>query len=453
MQAHFPHRGATPRVLDLGFLRLPLDDGMSACWWRTFFPSLSLFLLTAAFVLTKTGRDALYFAEGTAGVFDLPKAYLGIAILSVPAAQGTLALIRWLGPREARVAGLAMMAVLQGLFYVVARPGSDWLMTLIFMLIPLLYGVLLSLGWLLGADLLDLAPRRVLARLYATMGAASMLGGLTGAAMAKTLAPMMNPRLYLLVGVAALALTAIVNALAHRTFPVVHMQAVNDLPLPSTEGGAVPESAHVLPLLFGNRYVALLASIAVLASVAGVLIEFQFYWSAVRDNRSSAATFASFYLWLNGAALALQVFVTPVLQRRVGVPGSLFVLPAAMLGGAALALATASPLARAGLRIAEGGLKSSIHRSNWEQSYLPVERSSRASVKLLVDGMASRTGESLASILLIAGGAMLMEGDFVFRVLLATAALWFALTIWLRVSLRDSKAFEDLRPDLPIPDG
>ena len=429
-------------------LLLSLDEGMSACWWRTFFPALSLFLLTATFIVTKTGRDALYFSQA-AGVRDLPAAYLGIAILSVPAANGTLKLMRWLGPRRARVTGLAAMAALQLPFYLLVKPGGGWGMTLIFMLIPSLYGVLLSLSWLLGADLLDLAPRQVLARLYSTMGASSLLGGLAGAALARNLAGAIDPRGYFLAGAIGLALTALVNAAAHRTFPVVRMRPLNDLPLPSPEAGELPATGRILPLL-ADRYVALLAAIALLGSIAGVLIEFQFYSSAARGG-AVAATFADFYLLVNSAALALQLFVTPALQRRLGVPGSLFVLPVALVGAAAIALATGSAAARAGLRIAEGGLKSSVHRSNWEQSYLPVERDSRATVKLLVDGMSSRAGESLAALLLLAGARSIGLG-WITRIVLATALIWLALTILLRRSFGDEHLSE-LRPDLPIPDG
>ncbi len=444
----FPAPATTPRVLNLGFLRFSLDEGMSACWWRTFFPALSLFVLTATFVFTKTGRDALYFTQAE-GLRDLPAAYLGIAIFSIPAAQGTLALMRWLGPRRARVAGLLIMAAVQTALFAGVRPGGGRAMTLIFILIPLLYGVLLSLTWLLGADLLDLAPRRVLARLYATMGASSLLGGLCGAALAKTLAPAADPRSYFLIGVGGLLLTAAINAAAHRAFPVALMHHQNDLPIPSPEGGAIPAAAGVLPLL-GDRYVALLAAIALLGSVVGVLIEFQFYASAA--GRSSATTFADFYFYLNAAALTLQLFLTPALQRRVGVHGSLFVLPVALVGVSALALATGSAFARAGLRIAEGGIKSSVHRSNWEQSYLPVDRTSRASVKLLVDGMAARMGESLGAVILMAGAALL-DPTVIMRILFGSTLAWVLLTIMLRRSLSPDADMTELRPDLPIPDG
>ncbi|MCC6538178.1 MAG: hypothetical protein IT162_11535 [Bryobacterales bacterium] len=445
--ARFPVAGgAAPRVLDLGFLRIPLDEGMTACWWRTFFPSLSLFLLTAAFIVTKTGRDALYFA-GAGDIRRLPEVYLAIAILSVPVSQGALALMRVAGPRRARLLGLAAMAALQVLFYVTAQPGSGWGMTLVFVLIPLLYGVLLSMAWLLGADLLDLAPRHVLGRLYATMGASSLAGGMMGGAAASALAAwMQNPASYLLAGSALLIASLAANAAAYRMFPVALMRRQNDLPVPSTEGGAVPPSAAMLPLL-RDSYVAMLAAIALAGSVVGVLIEYQFYAAAASVAGGAPRLFARFYLWLNGAAFVLQVLVTPVLQQRIGVHRSLLVLPGALVGLAAAAVLTGSAATRTVLRVAEGGLKSSVHRSGWEQTYLPVDRARRAAAKLLVDGMAARTGECVAAVALLAMPAgLLLPG------LLAAAAGWLVLTLLIQRHAAVGELGE-LRPDLPIPDG
>ena len=59
--------------------------------------------------------------------------------------------------------------------------------------------------------------------------------------------------------------------------------------------------------------------------------------------------------------------------------------------------ASASGLGRTALRVAEGGLKSSIHRSNWEQAYLPVARRLRPVAKIMVDGVGMRVAEGLAA--------------------------------------------------------
>ena len=55
---------------------------------RTAWVATALGLLTAAFVIGKTGRDALYF-QGR-GLYDLPRAYMAIAFLALPMASVVL---------------------------------------------------------------------------------------------------------------------------------------------------------------------------------------------------------------------------------------------------------------------------------------------------------------------------------------------------------------------------
>lgn len=54
--------------------------------------ALGMLLITASLVLVKTGRDALYVQQR--GIFDLPIAYVGMAVFSFPTALGMLWLIR-----------------------------------------------------------------------------------------------------------------------------------------------------------------------------------------------------------------------------------------------------------------------------------------------------------------------------------------------------------------------
>jgi hypothetical protein len=314
----------------------------------------AILLMAAAFVLAKTGRDALYFM-GT-GLYDLPKAYLGIAFLSLPMATLILGMMRAFGPRVARVAApLAVSAALVA-FHPLAHPGRGALMAFFVMLLPLAFGVLFSLSWLLAADLLDRAPGDRLAISYGTVGAASILGGVAGGLTAKALAPHVEPQPFILAGGGVLAASAAVMAAAHAHFPT-RMEAA--------EGGVGRSRADFLPLL-RQRYVLLLMAVAMAASLVGLLVEFQFYLAAAtsgRGGRENADFFANAYLALNASAPAVQVL-----------HGSLLVMPGLLLGGIAAVLANASMFMLALVRVAEGGLKSSIHRVNWEQAYLPLSR-------------------------------------------------------------------------------
>jgi len=400
--------------------------------------------MMAAFTLTKTGRDALYF-QGD-GLNNLPRAYLGIALLAGPAAMSALGMMRLIGPRPTRVITTLGMSAMQMVFYWAAEPGGGLRMTLVFVMIPVLYGVLLAQAWLLASDLLEGAPRSTLPRLYSTLGAASLLGGLTGAAAARSLAPIMEARDFMWAGAILLVAAAAVMSVGAQVCPAARMARESAGARPAPSDG-IPDLRTVLGVL-AEPYPALLAGVGVVASLVGVLIEFQFYWSTA--GQANVSLFASFYMALNGAALAVQVLAMPPLQRRFGVQGSLLVLPAALLGGATLIAVSASALARAGLRVAESGLKSSIHRANWEQAYLPLDRQHRAIAKLLVDGVASRVGEGAAAGLLLLG--MGQAGVWITYVLLAGSMVWLALTMKLGIKLSALNP-GDFVADIPVPDG
>jgi AAA family ATP:ADP antiporter len=421
----------------------------------------SVLLMTAAFVLTKTGRDALYFQEK--GLLDLPWAYLGMALLAVPFACLVLRGMLKTGACRARIAGPLLMALVQVCFFPFVKPGGGWVMTFFFLLVPLAYGVLLSMAWLLGAELVIDAPQRFRTRGYSTLGSASILGGVGGGLSAKALAPWLDPDSFLVVGAAGLIFCSAVTLYTQRRF-------LSAAPLP---GGRFPttKEATMPPLtdLFGtlkHRYVAWLFVIAVVASLVGVLIEFQFYLVAATragDAHDRSDFFASFYFALNGVALFLQIVGMPWLQRRIGVSGSLLVLPAALLDGSAWVLLTLPNASRTALRVIEGGLKASVHRPNWEQTYLSLERSPRALAKLLVDGMGARIGEGMAGALLLVWLQMISEASD--TAALATSWIPYALLsgtlLWTGFGFALGHCFARECPDLqdgrfhlgvPLPD-
>jgi AAA family ATP:ADP antiporter len=422
---------------------------------RTAWVGTALALLTAAFVVAKTGRDALYF-QGR-GLYDLPRAYIGIALLALPMAFVVLALMRTLGTRRARVATPLAAALVFAAFYSVARPGGGGAMTALFLSVPLVFGVLFSLSWLLGADLLAGAARPALARAYTAIAAASMAGGVAGGGLARVLAHHIEPRALLLVAAAGLVAAAAVMAMAHARHPILRAAA-------ATGGGRFAPFAAGRALV-GEPYTALLLAIGMLASLAGILIEFQFYLAAAtsgHDAATNARFFAGFYAVLNAAALGAQLLAAPFLQRRIGVHGTLLVLPGVLLGGASLLLGTASMLVRSSLRIAEGGLKSSIHRASWEQAYLPLHASHRATAKLLVDGAGPRIAEGVAAVAVYAwlrwsvgdGSLVGRSTNWVVWTLLACSLVWVVLTRRLgrRLAGDTGQAGAGSRLDVPLPD-
>ena len=344
------------------------------------------------FISIKSGRDAVFFSQG--GLTQLPVAYIWIALASVLAAFVHLAAMRRWGARRTR----SGVILLTGLACLAWTPFVDaqhpLLVMALFIFIPVIFAAVFAAAWLLAADLLAGKERGDVGRIYAWIGAASMLGGIAGGLLANGLSRVVEPRFLVAGGGLVLLLAAAVVASAHRRHPLGRN------PSKTPKGKPEPSSRPQSELL-KQPYIRAMLGISALGAIAALFIDFQFYAIATLSGRSSANFFSGFYAILNLAALALQLLAAPWLQSRIGIGGALFVLPAALMGGAGMVALSATLFSRAALKAAEGGIKASIHRSVWEQVYLPIDPSMRDQARVLVDGAAPRMAEGVGGALLL----------------------------------------------------
>lgn len=404
---------------------------------RTLLSSLALGLAALAFVVAKTGRDALFF-QGGGGLLQLPLIYLNIGAASLPVAMVFVKAMKTWGARAARIGILLFAAGVMAFAAPFLRPGDNTPMLAMFMFLPAIFGPLLASLWLLASELFEDAEKRDAARAFSKIGAATLAGGMLGGLLAKALSPVFDPK-WLIFGAAFAILGAALLVLhIHRRFP--------------TQGAAKKSPAKFgIGATVSNKYALTLLFISMTGALAGLLIEFQFYAAAAGARMGSAGNanfFANFYILLNLSSLVLQVFLTPRIQDKLGISGGLMVLPFALVGGAAFAGAAATAFSRSLLRVTEGGLRSSVHRSIWEQAFLPVDSSERSTVKLVVDGVAARVAEALGALAIllwlkqvVPTGKLEMPLDtrWMSWVILVTVITWLAITRKLRKPAADEK--------------
>lgn len=196
--------------------------------------------------------------------------------------------------------------------------------------------------------------------------------------------------------------------------------------------------------------------IAMTGALAGLLIDVQFYISATSASMGSTGNanfFANFYIMLNFTSLLLQLFATPKIQDKIGIRGGLMVLPFALIGGAGFATAAATAFSLSVLRVTEGGLRSSVHRSIWEQAFIPIESADRSVVKIAADGIAARIAEGMAALALyfwvqrVAPNGVVagpLDTRWMVWLTLATVIVWLAITQSLKSQTQKETA--PLRP-------
>lgn len=387
---------------------------MSAATWAA---TGALFLMSASFVLAKTGRDVLFFGSG--GLRDLPLMYVGMAMLSMPVGLGTLSVMRRLGSRRTCVVAIAATALGLCVLAGTLHPGPRAGLSLAFISIPLAFGVLFSMTWLLVPATVTAHDARI-GGLLARAGTGALAGGLAGGLLARGLASSVSPQGLMVVAAVVLAPAAALVEFAQRPDREVRRQPA-----------VLPQRAEAAaePGMRGAPAVWLLMTFGALAGIVGVLVEFQFY-AAVSGAAGDAVTadrFANLYLGMNGAAL-VALAATPVLQRLVGLGGTVMLLPAAVSVVSSLVWLGAGAGGRSALRLAEGGLKASTHRVGWEQVFARVTPERRTRLKLMVDGMATRLAEGATGAALLLVGRTDLAPRAAYLALLVAAGAWVLVT-------------------------
>ena len=407
---------------------------------KTLLLALALGVTTLAFIVAKTGRDALFF-QGSGGLLQLPLIYINIGAASLPLAIVFVKAMKVWGARPARLGVFTLAASVMVLASPFLQPGDSKLLLGIFVLIPAIFALMFASLWLLASDIFDKTEKSQAARAFSKIGAATLAGGMSGGLISKALAPHFDPQwMIFLAGIVIFGAIGLIRHI-HGAFPT-NISAQRDNP--KTKFG------FLAPL--SNKYAVTLLLISMTGALAGLLIDFQFYAAAASASmgaKGNANFFANFYILLNFSSLLLQLFATPKIQDKVGLRGGLMVLPFALVGGATFATAAATAFSRSVLRVTEGGLRSSVHRSIWEQAFIPVDSTERSSVKIAVDGIAARIAEAIGAVAIlfwlkqaVPDGVINMPLDtrWISWLLLVTVAVWLFVTRKLRVQVKSEAA-------------
>ena len=407
---------------------------------RTMLPAVALGLTTLAFIIAKTGRDALFF-QNSGGLLQLPLIYMNIAMAALPLALIFVKAMKTFGARPARLGILVLVAMVMAAAAPFLQPGDNLLMLAMFMFVPAIFGLVFASLWLLASDIFENAEKREAARAFSKMGAGTLTGGMVGGLISKGLAAFVDAQwFFLTAAVAILGVIALVWNI-HRRFPTRLA--------PKTDQQEKRNFGFLAPL--SNKYALTLFFISMMGALAGLLIDFQFYAAATgaqMGSKGNANFFANFYILLNLSSLLLQLFATPKIQDKAGLRGGLMVLPIALIGGASFATAAATALSRSVLRVTEGGLRSSVHRSIWEQAFIAVDSTDRSAVKVAVDGIGARIAEAIGALAVLVWlktvapeGHLPMPLDTRWMAwgTLATVAVWLLITQRLRVQVKKER--------------
>jgi AAA family ATP:ADP antiporter len=356
--------------------------------WAAF---LTLLALIASHALLETARDALFLARVPAA--RLPWMFLAIAVLSV----GTLKLhgvvSRGRSPRRA-LTGVTLFAsaVTLGFFWLERRLGAFGLYAL-YVWSGLLATFLLVQFWDLVGTRFTITQAK---RLYGFIGAGGVIGAIVGSGAASLLSRVVGPERLVLCSAFGFAVAGLIPLLFSG-----NEGEVRTLDEPARLRDNVAAVAR-------DPYARRLVAALLVATLCLTLSDFVFKSTIaeVVPKAQLGAVLGAVYFGANVLSLFVQSWLVGWLLKRVSLGAALGVLPALLaLGG--LGVAVSGGLAAVvALKTADGGLRYSLHRTTAELLGLPLGDERRQRVKAVVDLLAQRGGQVLASLGILGLGAV-----------------------------------------------
>jgi ATP:ADP antiporter, AAA family len=367
----------------------------------------------------KALRDGLFLTQFA--VDALPKAMLASAILAIPAVLGVSFGMTRFGPDKVAPAMLVLSAALFGAEWALLPLHPHAIAGFVYLHVATLGGTVISAFWSLLSERFDPhSAKHALARV--TNGVA--LGGLFGGLLVSHAAKTVDSRSLLL----AIGAINLVSALG--------VARIGRAPYAASAAGESFALASPITVLRGSKYLRALALLVLLTGFVSALLDFSFKAEALASLGSGPQLVQLFALFHTATAVVTALVQTTLARRaleRLGLAGTLAVLPSTVLLTGALGVSVPMLWSNALLRGASSVLESSLFRSAYEPLYTPLPADVRRSSKTIIDVGVGRLGEALGSgsALLLVSFVLVHASSAVILVAMAGAAL--ALLISLRL--------------------
>src|SRR6202012_3919110 len=371
--------------------------------------TINLFTLLGAYYLLKTVRESLILAEGGAEVKAYSSAAQAIVLLGVVPLYGWIAthlnrnrLLRWT---------TLFFASNLLIFYFVGQTGTR-IGVVYYIWVGIFNVFTVAQLWAFATDLFSQEQGK---RLFPLLGVGASAGAVAGAWVAGRLIKPFGPYKIMLIAVAALCICAALTRLAGYiiTKRGGEPEKKKDQTPLSSEGG--------FQLLLHDRYLMLIAILTVLLNIVSLSGDFIFGKLLVDQTNTivgSAATlmkarkayigsfYASYYEWTNIVSFIIQTFLVSRIFKRIGVRGSLFILPAiSVVTFVTILVAPVLRVVRV-LKIAENSTNYSLQNTVRQALLLPTSREAKYKAKAAIETFCVRLGDVMQAGIIFAGTAL-----------------------------------------------
>jgi hypothetical protein len=371
--------------------------------------------MVAQLIAGRAVRDAVFLTEYPA--VYLPRVMLAAALLSLGAAIGVSRAMPTLGPRRTAIG----LTLLNGLLFVVEGAtlnlAPEEIAVVTYVHVSIVGALVISAFSSVVNERFDpLYAKTVVSR----VGTGAALGGVLGGVSAFYLSDLLelSTVLYCLGSLSMLVGLGIWNVGA------------------STQPQRTSEDQGRLGIrtIGEDGYLRQIAATIVMLGAVGVLVDYGMKAEAdakYTDSAGLLSFFAAFYMATSLLTFFMQAAVAKPLLRKVGLGGTMAVLPLVLALNAGLAAVWTRLWTATLARGSQTVLSSSLFRSGYELLYTPIPPLKKRATKALIDIACNRIGYGLGSVVVMAIVATAASPEAATRSVMLGAAVAALVSAWM----------------------
>ncbi len=361
-----------------------------------------VFLLIASLMIFKPVSTSLFLRH--LGAEALPYVYMLVALISVliTPVYSKLSRVISLNRLIHSTFILSITSLIVIWFILQTDYSASWFLYFFYTLVSLLSIIITSQFWLLASYVVDARQAK---RLFGTIGAGGIAGGIFGGYLTRFLAPLPGIGTVNLIWACILFLI-ICEVLASLLWRYYAQGKFRErMRQFSRKSREETKESNPLSIILRSRHLLFLSLMVGISVLVAKMVDYSFNAVAVHANQGDDLTaFLGFWMSnLSVLSLLIQLVVTGRVLKHAGVITSLFFLPLGILAGAAAVFLFPQSLTAAVLmKVSDGGFKQSIHKSGMELLTLPIPAKSKNQTKAFIDVTVDSIATGISGVLLIA---------------------------------------------------
>jgi len=233
-------------------------------------------------------------------------------------------------------------------------------------------------------------------RWYGLVGTGGLVGGVAGGGTAALLISYTPLQTHDLLLVAAL----IIGVIFGLTWLMGRLQLYSN----TAETHKPRHLKHRWQILTQSRYLILIAAALMVAQLVSPMVEFQFMRiieGTYPEREARTAVLSVFFSILSAVSIGINLLITPIVLRYLGILAGLMVQPLALATSAYGFVIDSSLYPAATMKISDRGLSYSINRASKELLYIPIDPVTIYESKAWIDMFGYRIFKVLGAMLIL----------------------------------------------------